>query len=154
MKLIRFLQTSSIFVFITLPATAMPITPERQFVINQLEFNRKREASRWRQFGSVWYDWKSWKRNPSGIHTTTAKTYGGGIVWKVAATCSALKVSRTIDGKWTEWKLPDTYQEQMLIELCSQIPDAPKAVVRPESFQKYKPASSDCLSRISCATQL
>ena len=77
----------------------------------------------------------------------------GRPTWQVAVTCTGLRVSKGLDGHWGDWELPDHSEEQMLIELCSQIPGAPKAVVRPEATERNKP--TDCNgSRIACAIQL
>nr|BDD44885.1 hypothetical protein 24 [bacterium] len=126
-------------------------TPERQYVINQLERNRRQEALRWRSFGGKQYDWKGWKRSANGTHTTTVR-YGSSTyrTYKVAVTCAGLKVSHGYENTWTEWKMPDEGEEQMLIELCSQIPGAPKANVR-----LAPPPLKVCTgSRIACSSKL
>ena len=130
-------------------ADNLPITPERQYIIDQLERNRKQESSRWREFGAVQYDWKGWKRSADGTHTTTAKSTMGRPTWQVAVTCTGLRVSKGLDGHWGDWELPDHSEEQMLIELCSQIPGAPKAAVR------TAPQPKTCTgNRIDCASRL
>ena len=130
------------------------VTPERQNVINRLNANRRQEASRWRNFGGIQYDWKSWKLTSGDTRVTTMRfSSSTDRTYQVAVTCKGLKVSHKDKGVWSNWKMPNSGEEQMLIELCSQIPGAPKAVVRPEATERYKP--TDCNgSRIACAIQL
>ena len=133
------------------PSNSPPVpTPERKYFMNQLERNLRQEALRWRSFGGKQYDWKGWKKSAGGSYTTTMRysssTYR---TYKVAVTCKGLKVSHKDKGVWSRWKMPNAGEEQMLIELCSQIPGAPKATVR------LAPPPKTCTgSRIKCATQL
>ena len=129
------------------------ITPERQYVINRLNANRQQEVLRWRNFGGIYYDWNGWKRSSNGTRITTMRfslsSYRRSYL--VAVTCKGLKVSHKSDGVWTKWKMPNAGEEQMLIELCSQIPGAPKAAVRTAPQPKAKPCTG---SRIECASRL
>ena len=134
-----------------------PTTPERQHVINQFERNRRQEALRWRNFGGIQYDWKGWKRSANGTHTTTMRfSPAAKHHYAVALTCTGLKVSHRDKGAWSEWKMPNAGEEKMLIELCSQISGAPKAVVKPKPpTERHIWKRETCTgSLIECATRL
>ena len=116
-----------------------PITPERQYVINrlqkerELELQRHRAAAearrkRYRTFGIRTYDWQSWRLTQSGSRITQYYLHGGAHKYYIAVSCTGLRVSTSFNGKqWSKWSLPNVEETQMVIELCSQIKNAPKA---------------------------
>ena len=136
------------------------MTPERQYVLNQIERARETERRRrlaaaearrrqYKTFGDKTYYWAGWKLNSKGTRTTTYTEGYSSVKREVAVTCKGMRVSTKIYSKWSKWRIPSGDEQRMVIELCSQIPGAPRAVVRPA------PKAEVCTgSRIDCASKI
>ncbi len=139
------------------------LSPEKQHVLNQINTNIERdqrraeqkaraEALRWRQFGSYYYDWKSWKLASNGTRVTQRKIIlNSSFITDVAVTCKGMKVSKLSSHGWGKWLNPDTGETLMLMELCGNIKGAPKATTVVPTPERPK----QCIgSRIACASEL
>ena len=160
----RWPETPNLQDYPRVPERRAEITPERQYVLDRIERERQTEANRkkaaeearlrkYRTFGSKTYYWAGWKLDSKGTRSTTFTDSYSTSRQHVAVTCKGMRVSTRTYSSWSKWRIPTGDEERMLVELCSQIPGAPKAVVRPETIDQHKSKPCDG-SRIRCATVL
>ena len=123
------------------PQTRSAMTPERQYVLDQIRRERaalqqtKNQAiaarrKRYKTFGDRTYDWGGWKLAKNGVRSTVFTPAYGTIRSPrfVAVSCKNMRTTtRAPRGKWSPWKIPTGAEEQMVVELCSQIKGAPRA---------------------------
>ena len=107
---------------------------ERRERINaerEIEKQRKRQKAkaykdRWREINGVFYDWEGWKLSRDGIRTTAYRnslSISSSLDGYIAVDCKSLKVSSMffIRSGWSKWAAPSRSQDQMVLDLCSNI---------------------------------